>query len=127
MSWQQSYARRLLYTDLVVILASVFGSQFLWFGTRAVDLASRVNLGVSYTSVSIALAVVWLSVLGAYGTRDLQLVGNGTLEYKRVLDSTVRVFVVFAIVAFLFGIGHPRGYFLTALPVGLIAMLHARW
>lgn len=127
MSWQQSYARRLLYTDLVVILASVFGSQFLWFGTRAVDLASRVNLGVSYTSVSIALAGVWLSVLGAYGTRDLQLVGNGTLEYKRVLDSTVRVFGVFAIVAFLFGIGLARGYFLTALPVGLIAMLLARW
>ena len=127
MSWQRAYARRLLYTDLIVVVASVFGSQFLWFGTRAVDLNSSVNFGVTYSSVSVAVAAVWLAMLGAYGTRDLQLVGNGTLEYKRVLDSTVRVFGAFAIVAYLLNIELARGYFLTALPVGLFAMLFARW
>ena len=126
-SWQKSYARRLLVTDLIVVTSAVFGSQYLWFGTRAVGLASTLKLNLSYTSVSVIVAGVWMLILGVYGTRDLQVIGNGTLEYKRVLDTTVRLFGVFAIVSFLFNIQLARGYFLTALPVGLIAILATRW
>lgn len=126
-SWQKNYARRLLITDLIVVTSAVFGSQLLWFGTRAVDLASTAKLGLSYTSVSVIVAGVWMLILGVYGTRDLQVIGNGTLEYKRVLDATVRLFGVFAIVSFLLNVQLARGYFLTALPVGLIAILATRW
>ena len=126
-TWQKVYARRLIITDSIVVLGAVFGSQYLWFGLRSVPLAERFQLGIGYYSVSLAIVISWLFVLSAYSTRDLRVIGSGTLEYKRVTDSTIRLFGIFAIIAFLLQIALARGYFLTALPTGAILLLWTRW
>ena len=125
--WQQAYARRLIVTDFFIVLVAVYGSQLLWFGLRPVALADHVTSGVGYNSVSIVIIVTWMFMLSAYATRDMQVLGSGALEYKRVVDSTVRLFGIFAIIAFLLRIDLARGYFLTALPVGVIMLVWTRW
>jgi exopolysaccharide biosynthesis polyprenyl glycosylphosphotransferase len=126
-TWQRIYARRLIVTDLFVVLIVVYGSQLLWFGLRPVALSERLQLSIGYNSVSLAITVAWMIALSGYSTRDLRVIGSGSLEYKRVIDSTIRLFGVFAIVAFLFQIALARGYFLTTLPAGVFLLIWTRW
>ncbi len=37
-TWQRDYARRLLATDFIVIVVSVYGSQLIRFGTSGEEL-----------------------------------------------------------------------------------------
>jgi exopolysaccharide biosynthesis polyprenyl glycosylphosphotransferase len=131
-AWQRSYARRLFFTDLAVVTVAVFGSQLLWFGFRPPPVETDAPggghlFGLGYTAVSFIVVFVWMLMLDAFATRDHKVIGNGAIEYKRVADATIRLFGLLAIVAFLFSIGFARGYFLTALPAGLIALILSRW
>ena len=131
-AWQRSYARRLFFTDLAVVAVSVFGAQLLWFGFRPTEVDTDTPnggelFGLGYTAVSIIVIAVWMVMLDAFATRDHKVIGNGAIEYKRVADATIRLFGLLAIVAFLFNIEFARGYFLTALPAGLIALIFFRW
>ena len=128
-SWQRDYAFRLLVSDCVVVLLSVVGSQLVWFGVDSRELAwdPIVDLTIGYTTVSLVLAAAWILTLATSNTRDRKVIGSGTLEYKRVADSTIGLFGAFAILAFLFDIGLARGYFLTALPAGFVLLVASRW
>jgi exopolysaccharide biosynthesis polyprenyl glycosylphosphotransferase len=126
--WQRSFAARLFVTDILVILVAVFGSQLVWFGFETVKVASDLEaIRSGYTAVSIILATSWVLMLVIFATRDHKVIGSGTLEYKRVTDGTIRLFGIFAIVSFLLRIDLARGYFLTALPVGIALLLFTRW
>jgi exopolysaccharide biosynthesis polyprenyl glycosylphosphotransferase len=126
--WQRAYATRLFITDILVIIVAVFGSQLVWFGFEVVEVATETAaLRSGYTAVSIILAMIWMLMLDIFATRDHKVIGSGTLEYKRVTDATIRLFGLFAIVSFLFRIDLARGYFLTALPAGVLLLLFSRW
>lgn len=90
-------------------------------------IEAPLNLRASYSIVSVSIVVTWLVVLSAFGTRDHRIIGSGTLEYRRIVDATFVLFGIFAMVSFLFRIELGRGYLLTALPLGLIFLLFARW
>ena len=128
-SWQRAFATRLFITDSLVVTVAVFGSQLLWFGFAPVELVAdgALDLRASYLVVSLVLVLAWMLMLDAFATRDHKVIGSGTLEYKRVADATIRLFGSFAIVAFLFKLEVARGYFLTALPVGLVVLVLSRW
>ena len=128
-SWQRAFAARLFATDALVVAGAVFGSQLLWFGFSPVEVVpdGGLDLRVNYLMVSVALFVVWMLMLDAFATRDHKVIGSGTLEYKRVADSTLRLFGSFAIIAYLLKLEVGRGYFLTALPVGLVVLVFSRW
>jgi len=128
-SWQRSFGLRLLATDAIVVIGAVFGSQLLWFGFAPVELVAEGGLGLraSYLTISIVLVLMWMFVLSVFATRDHKVVGSGTLEYKRVTDATVILFGSFAIVAYLLKLEVARGFFLTALPVGLVILVLSRW
>ena len=129
--WQRAYARRLLITDLIVIVVSVYVSQFIRFGTSGATVGIPVEQGevvvLSYALVSALLVVGWFVALTIFGTRDGTVVGAGTTEYKRIADATIRVFAVVAIAAFLLRSEVGRGFLLVALPLGLSMLLLARW
>lgn len=128
--WSRRYARRLAFTDLIAVAWAMGGTQLLWFGLDETQLSgSRLPLGftLTYTLVSIALTGVWMLMLSLYATRDPRIVGGGAEEYKRIVDGAIRLFGVMAIVAVLFQWEISRGYFLTGLPTGLIALLASRW
>jgi exopolysaccharide biosynthesis polyprenyl glycosylphosphotransferase len=128
--WARSYGTRLGITDLVVIAWAVIGTQIAWFGTFDAELnvsKYRAGFGLNYTLVSIALIVTWAAILAGFGTRDSRVVGSGNNEYRRVVDATVRLFGVVAIVAFLLQLDLARGYIILAFPIGLLALLASRW
>lgn len=116
-------------TDFIVVTLSAVGSQLLWFGSQTVQLAGEYfgDLRLTYSAVTVVVILAWMIILSAFGTRDHRVVGSGTLEYKRVADATIRLFGIFALVAFLFAISLARGYFLTALPIGLLLLVASRW
>ncbi|WP_448809194.1 sugar transferase [Agromyces bauzanensis] len=130
-TWQRAYALRLLVTDLVVIVVTVYASQFIRFGTSGAKLRIPGDEGdvyeLSYVLVSGFLVVGWFASLSLFATRDRNIIGAGTSEYKRITDATIRVFAVLAILAFLLQSEVGRGYLLVALPLGLSLLLVSRW
>ena len=131
LTWQRAYASRLFLTDLAVILVAVLGSQVLWFGTRRSELHVPIenlrDFTIGYTLVSLSLVVLWMFTLEFYATRDHKMIGTGSTEYKRIMDASARIFGLTAIVVFLLKVDLARGYFLTALPIGLLLLLIGRW
>jgi exopolysaccharide biosynthesis polyprenyl glycosylphosphotransferase len=128
--WRRAYALRLAASDALLVIWSVFGAQLLWFGvdTAAVTVPDELTwLTVSYTLISAALAAVWLVGLGIAGTREHRIVGSGPEEYKRVVNVSVQVFALVAIVGFALQFQFSRGYLLIALPAGLLLLLLERW
>jgi len=130
-AWQRAYAKRLFITDLIVIVVSVYVSQFIRFGAAGDTLRIPTKGGevyeISYTLVSAILVLGWFASLAIFATRDRTIIGAGTTEYKRIADATIRVFAVLAILAFLLQSEVGRGYLLVALPLGLGMLLLSRW
>jgi exopolysaccharide biosynthesis polyprenyl glycosylphosphotransferase len=128
--WREVYASRLILTDLLVLVWVVFGVQIAWFGVSSADVRFGGNLtqiAVSYTAISVSIIVVWMVLLGIYGSRGYRDLGSGPQEYRRVADATVRLFGLVAIVSFLFQIEFARGYILIAFPLGLGVLVLSRW
>ncbi|WP_368498766.1 sugar transferase [Herbiconiux sp. A18JL235] len=128
--WRQDYSRRLSLSDFIVIVVAVVATQLIWFGPSADEVRFRTNLSflaVSYTAVSVILAICWTAILGIIGSRSDRIVGTGTAEYRLVVDGSLRIFGLLAIIAFLFQIDFSRGYFIVALPLGTIALVVVRW
>lgn len=126
-SWRKQYARRLWFSDLFVLVWSVYGTQLLWFGFSGETVAAPDDfqaVQISYWTASAVLVVVWMWVLSLMDSRDHRIVGTGSGEYIRIIDGSLRLFGGVAIIAFLLRIDIARGYLLIALPLG-IAMLVA--
>jgi exopolysaccharide biosynthesis polyprenyl glycosylphosphotransferase len=128
--WARQYAVRLVITDLVVIAWAVIGTQIAWFGTLDAQLnlsEYRGGFALNYSLISVLLILAWVSFLALFGTRDSRVIGTGNNEYKRVVDATIRLFGIVAIIAFLFQLDLARGYIVLSLPVGTLALLASRW
>lgn len=128
--WRRIYARRLWISDLLVLIWVVYGTQIAWFGLGAADLAissGRVAGEVSYWGFSAALVLVWMLTLSFADTRDYRVIGAGSTEYARVTRSSITLFGVIAIIAFLTQTEVARGFLLISLPLGVLVLLFERW
>ena len=126
-SWSRAYARRLLVTDLLVILWVVFGVQIAWLGLDSHVSTNQNDLRVGYTAVSVVVTLVWLAGLAYYDTRGDRVIGVGSTEYRLVADSSARVFGLLAIAAYLLHVQLARGYVLIAFPLGIVVLILSRW
>lgn len=127
--WYVGYRQRLLITDIVAVVVAVFGAQFLWFGTQlGFDLRAedRSTFPLSYSVVSLVLVIAWLATLDLFDTRDRRIVGVGLPEYRRVVNSSIGLFGVVAIIAYLLQIMLARGYLVTAFPAGVFLLVLGR-
>jgi exopolysaccharide biosynthesis polyprenyl glycosylphosphotransferase len=131
--WQRVYASRVMMTDLLVILASVATAQLIRFRLLGeqepvlVDGRWPEDVTVSYTVLSVVLTIIWMITLQVLETRDHRIIGAGFTEYKRILDSTVGTFGVFAMLALMFKVSAARGYLFIAFPLGLLLLLVSRF
>lgn len=128
--WQLSYTRRLGASDLVTLIWVVFGTQIFWFGTGNAAVSMRHDgriTDVSYWLASALLVLAWWWALSLADSRSHRVIGTGSTEYIRVIDSSIRLFGVIAIVAFLFQIDVARGYLLISLPLGIGMLVLVRW
>ncbi|MFT4232861.1 MAG: sugar transferase [Leucobacter sp.] len=129
--WERRYSRKLLLTDTVIVTLAVAASQILRSGLTSEELAlapiSNADIQISYTILSVVLILVWLAALSLFDTRAPKAFGSGPDEYKRIINATFAVFGIMAILAFALKSPIGRGYFLFALPTGLVALIIARW
>lgn len=128
--WQLLFSRRLWISDAVVLIWVVFGTQIFWFGTGNAELALLQDhrfSDVSYWALSTILVVVWFWALSLADSRSHRVIGAGSAEYIRIVDSSVRLFGVIAIIAFLFQINIARGFLLISLPLGVAVLILVRW
>lgn len=129
-AWETRYGRKLVVTDIAIVVGSVYGAQVLRFGASPDDLSqpvSSASVDISYSVVSILLAVGWLAMLALGETRKPQNFGAGSSEYRRVVSATLMTFGLFAVLAFASRVDIGRGYLLIALPIGLVALLTGRF
>lgn len=130
-AWEKRYARKLLLTDLVVVVSSLFTAQILRYGFASeeleIPLAERADFAITYTMLSVVLALAWMAALSVWDTRSPTVFGTGPTEYKRVARATIMTFGSYAIVAFALKAPIGRGYLLIALPIGILVLLFTRW
>lgn len=129
-AWRSRFQRRLIITDLLVLVWVVFGTQIAWFGFGNAQLAiaqdSRIS-DISYWTFSAVLIVLWMGALSWSDSRSPRVVGEGSSEYLRVVDASLRLFGAIAIIAFLTKTDVARGFLLLSLPVGVLVLLWTRW
>lgn len=128
--WQVLFTRRLWISDLVVLVWVVYGTQIVWFGSGNARLSLLHDgrfTAVSYWFASALIVLLWWWALSLADTRSYRVIGTGWTEYIRVIDSSIRLFGVIAIIAFLFQVDIARGYLLISLPLGVGMLLLVRW
>lgn len=126
LDWRVRYARLLAITDGCVVTWATAGALFVRFGSaQPKSLVSTA--GVPYLVGSLALAVLWWFLLFLWGSRDSKILGHGYEEFRRVITSSLWLFGIIAIVSYSFQLDTARGYVGIALPVGVTALLIARF
>ncbi|MEP6477969.1 MAG: sugar transferase [Rhodoglobus sp.] len=128
-NWRQGYSRRLLVSDFVVVALAAFGSQFLWgalIRTPLFTIQGR-DEQFSYSLFSALLVIAWVSILAFFATRDQRYFGEGSTEYRSVVDASLRVLAVVLLAVFAFQLDMSRGAVLTAFALGIVGLLLERW
>jgi exopolysaccharide biosynthesis polyprenyl glycosylphosphotransferase len=123
--WRARTSRRLRVVDAFVIVWAISGAYIVRFGFESELVVSGQDF--SYIWLSVALAIAWWLMLGAWNTRQSRVLGSGADEYKRVAAASLWLFGLVAIFSYVFRIETARGYVGIALPAGLFGLLLARW
>ncbi|GAA2432261.1 sugar transferase [Mycolicibacterium llatzerense] len=122
-------ARKLIFSDALVICCSVIFGQIARFATTAghpVYVSWDSGPHIRYIAVSATLAVLWMGFL-SLGSRSPKVVGRGLDEYVTLVAATLQLFGLIAISCTLFRLDISRGYLAIALPVGLTGLIITRW
>ncbi|WP_238702565.1 sugar transferase [Microbacterium caowuchunii] len=124
--WPQRYGGRLVYSDVLVIAATMV--VFLTMGLPPEAFVDWPNgYRLPYWGAVLFVALVWLLALSIFDTRDRHVAGNGVHEYRRVANATVAVIALCVALAFFLRMDVSRALFLIAMPVGLFALMLSRW
>ncbi len=128
--WQRRYARRLIITDLLVVVWAVIGVQLVWLGTDEAA-ATFTNIagdeGLGYSFISAGIIALWMLVIGVTGSRGPRVIGIGTTEYRILVDWGLRLLLITASIFYFLKLDVARGYVLLAFPIGIAALLASRW
>ncbi len=112
-------------TDIaIVLLVSGVGALVQIIGVAGVD---PLDAPVTYLRAHVVTLVIWLLMLALFQTRAEQIIGHGTAEYRRVIHASGMAFGLLAIGFVLLQSQGIRTQLLVGLPVGIPALLLARW
>jgi exopolysaccharide biosynthesis polyprenyl glycosylphosphotransferase len=125
-SWQRSYARKLLLTDVLILVVATLAAALLRFGSDDAETATVGGVSFSYFAIGATIAGMWCLGLTISRSRDVRIVGYGTDEYARVTRATILVFGWVAIFSLLFKWDASRGFLSIAFPLGLAGLLVGR-
>src|SRR3712207_424540 len=116
------YRAKLAVTDFAIIIATVGASYFARFG-----LGDDIAITADCWLLSALIVLTWVASLAAYHTRDARVVGVGLTEYKAVVHSSFLAFGLLAVLFLVLKIDIARGFFVVALPVGVMGLTGCRW
>jgi exopolysaccharide biosynthesis polyprenyl glycosylphosphotransferase len=119
------YADLLFLTDSLVVLGSLVTATLARFGAE--DASVRVlGTPTGYWLVAGFIAVTWILALTIYRSRDVRVIGSGSIEYRRVTSATAMLFGLDAIILVVVNANISRGFFIIAFPLGLASLLITR-
>jgi exopolysaccharide biosynthesis polyprenyl glycosylphosphotransferase len=125
LTWERAYRTRLAVTDSIVVVAAACAASLLQLS--ALPAGAFAQDPWILTRIPLATAAVWLLMLAAFQTREPRITGAGSSEYKRVAHATGLAFGIVAIAFILFQWQGLRSQLVIALPLGLLALIVARW
>lgn len=119
--WLRRYVRMLALSDFVVALVAGVVALLVRFG---VDASEGPNS--AYVPITLAFPLAWVGVLALGRAYEPRFVGDGADEFRRVLDSGVRLIAVLAIASYLLNWSFARGYAIVAIPLAVLLSLAVR-
>lgn len=125
-AWTKRYRTKLLITDCAIVVAMVFLSAFIRFGTEPA-VVRVAGIAITEWFIAFVMALCWIGALALYRTRESRELGVGAAEYKRVISASAITFGLVAIGLLLLQVDIARGFFLISLPLGVTALLIGRW
>lgn len=126
LAWARRYRTRLKITDISIIVAAVGCAFLVRFGVSDPS-APFGAFHPDYWSISAIIIIAWIIALGAFHSRDSRVVGVGPAEYRTVMNASALTFGTLAILFLILQIDIARGFFLLALPLGVLGLLLDRW
>ena len=123
--WRARSSRLLAIVDAFVVAWAVIGAYIIRFGFEPGFVVAGQEF--TYAWLSVALAILWWFMLGAWNSRQTRILGAGPDEYKRVAAASLWLFGLIAIVSYVLRVDTARGYVGVALPAGLAGLLLGRW
>ncbi|WP_231945546.1 sugar transferase [Agrococcus carbonis] len=122
LEWERRSRARLVVADTAVALAAVTTlAAAMLVGEAVIEAPERV------LAAPVLTAMVWLTALAAFHSRDASVLGAGATEYRRVAHATGLAFALLAVGALAVDWPELRQQLLVALPVGMLGLLLARW
>jgi exopolysaccharide biosynthesis polyprenyl glycosylphosphotransferase len=120
--WQRRHIAALLVTDALGVMAA--GAAVI--AARFTDEPALVQGHTPYWLLLPIAALAWLVIAAFSGAYELRVVGSGSEEYKRVLNTAVRYTAFVAITSYALQAEVARTVVLWALPATGIALLLTR-
>jgi len=119
--WPRWYRRWLLAIDLAAALVGGVVAFVIRFPDAVPEQA------YAYLSLSVALPVAWVVLMGINRAYEPRLFGVGWEEFRRVLSAGFMLTAALAIGAYSFKIDVARGYVVMALPLATSLDLFGRY
>jgi exopolysaccharide biosynthesis polyprenyl glycosylphosphotransferase len=120
--WQLAYISALVLIDGLAFLVAGEVAIRVRFGSLEALIGS-----LAYREALVAAAPLWLACVAFSRGYSVHLIGHGTVEYRRVIDATVRFCAVVAMVAFAFHVEVARWVAAVGLPLTCLLTLVLRW
>lgn len=127
--WPRRYARRMRFTDGLVLALVISGYALLSsLGDEVLGTVSWPDGPVlPYWIVLTIVGLIWMLALDATDSLDDNVVGHGTTEYDRVFRGTIAAMLIVLAFAFFARMDLARSIFIVMFPVGLFGLIAARW
>lgn len=120
--WLRTYARAVLIGDVVALALAGCVALLARFGQADASLG-----GLPYPTVVLLLGGSWLGVLAVSRCYEPRFLGNGTEEFKRVGNASIRLTAVVALFCYATQVEVARGFVAVVLPVGFALLMLGRY
>ena len=119
--WVQRYIRGLVLADALAAFFAASVALVVRFGFDAGDGPNSF-----YLTVTLLFPLAWTAVLALGRAYEARFIGDGTDEFRRVLDSAVRFLALLALASYLLNWDFARGYAIVAIPLATVLSLVVR-
>ena len=119
-SWHRTYVVAVATGDgLSIIAAGLIAQGFRFDGLDA--SVRETGADVPYVAIALAFAPLWIATLVVCGVYDGRRLGNGSEEYRRILNGALRFLAAVAILSLAFKLDLAR--IMVAITIPLAAVL----
>ena len=125
--WQRAYVRRLIISDLAVVLGAVVLTQMVWSRDTSRQVVEGGPAWLSYSLISVGLIVAWTALLAVSSTREQRYFGSGAAEYRSVVSASLFLLAGTVLALFVLDFKIDRAPLLSAFGLGILVLLGERW